>query len=150
MDQDYRRPGWFTKHVFNPFVALLTRLGISVAGSRVLEVPGRKTGEPRRTPVNLLVLDGQRYLVAPRGHTQWTRNLRASGSGRLLKGRRGESFTATEVIDEDKPPILRAYLRRWKWEVGVFFDGTDADSSEDDIRRIAPDHPVFRIERAQA
>jgi deazaflavin-dependent oxidoreductase (nitroreductase family) len=149
MDQDYRRPGWFTKHVFNPLVALMTRLGLSVAGSRVLEVRGRKTGEPRRTPVNLLSLDGERYLVAPRGHTQWTRNLRASGSGRLLKGRRGEAFTATEVADEDKPPILRAYLRRWKWEVGVFFDGTDADSPEEDIRRIAPAHPIFRVERTQ-
>jgi deazaflavin-dependent oxidoreductase (nitroreductase family) len=149
MDQDYRRPGWFTKHVFNPFVAFLTRLGLSLAGSRVLEVPGRKTGEPRRTPVNLLVLDGERYLVAPRGHTQWTRNLRASHSGRLLKGRRAEEFTATEIPDVDKPPILRAYLRRWKWEVGVFFDGTDADSPEEDIRRIAPAHPIFRIEPAQ-
>src|SRR3954466_11054759 len=77
-------PDWFTKHVFNPFVAALTRLGLSVAGSRVLGVPARKRGEPRRTPVNLLSLDGQRYLVAPRGHTQWVRNLRVSGSGRLL------------------------------------------------------------------
>jgi deazaflavin-dependent oxidoreductase (nitroreductase family) len=148
MNQDYHRPGWFTKHVFNPIVAALTRLGISVAGSRVLEVRGRKTGELRRTPVNLLTLDGERYLVAPRGHTQWTRNLRASAEGRLLVGRRGEAFTATEVGDEDKPPILRAYLRRWKWEVGVFFEGTDADSPEDDIRRIAPGHPIFRIERS--
>src|SRR2546426_598238 len=109
----YDRPGWFTQHVFNPLVAALTRLGISVAGSRVLEVPGRKSGEPRRTPVNLLTLDGARYLVAPRGNTQWSRNLRASGSGRLLVGRRGEAFTATELADDEKPPILRAYLRRW-------------------------------------
>ncbi len=141
----YQRPGWFTKHVFNPGVAALTRLGISIAGSRVLEVPGRKTGQPRRTPVNLLTHEGQTYLVAPRGNTQWVRNLRASGSGRLLVGRRGQEFTATEISDREKPQVLRAYLRRWKWEVGVFFDGTDADSSEDDIRRIAPDHPVFRI-----
>jgi deazaflavin-dependent oxidoreductase (nitroreductase family) len=146
MNQHYRRPGWFTQHVFNPTVAMLTRLGISIAGSRVLEVRGRKSGQPRRTPVNLLVLDGERYLVAPRGHTQWVRNLRASGSGRLLVGRRGEGFTATEVADDVKSPILRAYLRRWKWEVGVFFDGASADSPEDVIRRIAPDHPIFRIQ----
>ena len=78
MSDHYQRPGWFTSHVFNPVVAALTRAGISVWGSRVLEVRGRKSGEPRRNPVNLLTVDGKRYLVAPRGHTQWVRNLRAS------------------------------------------------------------------------
>jgi deazaflavin-dependent oxidoreductase (nitroreductase family) len=143
--QRFQRPGWFTKHLFNRVVAFLTRRGLSVAGSRVLEVPGRKTGQPRRTPVNPLTLEGERYLVAPRGHTQWVRNLRASGSGRLLVGRRAEPFAATEIPDADKPPILRAYLRKWKWEVGAFFGGVDADSPEEDVRRIAPDHPIFRI-----
>jgi deazaflavin-dependent oxidoreductase (nitroreductase family) len=131
--------------VFNRAVAALTRAGVSVAGSRILEVRGRKTGEPRRTPVNLLTYDGTRYLVAPRGHTQWVRNLRVQGEGRLLLGRRAEPFAAVELADEDKLPILRAYLKRWKWEVGAFFDGVDADSGEDELRRIAPDHPVFRI-----
>jgi deazaflavin-dependent oxidoreductase (nitroreductase family) len=141
----FQRPGWFTKNVFNRLVAALTRMGISVAGSRVLEVPGRKSGEPRRTPVNLLTLDDQRYLVAPRGHTQWVRNLRASGSGRLLLGRRAEAFTAVEVEDADKPGILRAYLKRWKWEVGAFFGGVGPDSDDGELQRIAPDHPIFRI-----
>jgi deazaflavin-dependent oxidoreductase (nitroreductase family) len=126
-------------------VAALTRLGVSVAGSRVLEVRGRKTGEPRRNPVNPLTLDGTRYLVAPRGHTQWVRNLRAQGEGRLLLGRRAEHFTARELADDDKPPILRAYLKRWKWEVGAFFEGVGSDADDDELRRIAPDHPIFRI-----
>lgn len=146
MPDRYRRPGWFTTHVFNPLVAALTRGGISIMGSRVLEVPGRKTGEPRRTPVNLLTFDGARYLVAPRGHTQWVRNLRVSGRGRLLVGRRGEDFVATELQDDAKPPVLRAYLKRWKVEVGVFFEGVGPESSDEELRRIAPDHPVFRIE----
>jgi deazaflavin-dependent oxidoreductase (nitroreductase family) len=141
----YKRPDWFTKHVFNPVVAGLTRLGISVAGSRVLEVRGRKTGEPRRTPVNLMSFEGGRYLVAPRGHTQWVRNLRARGEGRLLVGRRAESFSAMELPDEEKPALLRAYLKRWKWEVGQFFGGVGPDASEEELRRIAPDHPVFRL-----
>jgi deazaflavin-dependent oxidoreductase (nitroreductase family) len=149
MTQRYRRPGWFTQHIFNPLVAGLTRLGLSVAGSRVLEVRGRTSGQLRRTPVNVLTLDGKRYLVAPRGNTQWARNLRASGSGRLLVGRRGESFTATELADDDKPPILRAYLRRWKWEVGAFFEGISADSPEDEIRHIAPKHPIFQVGSAR-
>jgi deazaflavin-dependent oxidoreductase (nitroreductase family) len=141
----FQRPGWFTKNVFNRAVAALTRMGISVAGSRVLEVPGRKSGVPRRTPVNLLTLDHQRYLVAPRGHTQWVRNLRAAGGGRLLVGRRAEPFTAVEVEDADKAGILRAYLKRWKWEVGTFFGGVGPDSDEGELQRIAPDHPIFRI-----
>ncbi|HEY2653647.1 MAG TPA: nitroreductase family deazaflavin-dependent oxidoreductase [Solirubrobacteraceae bacterium] len=145
MAEHYKRPGWFTTNVFNRIVAVLTRAGISVWGSRVLEVPGRKTGEPRRTPVNLLNLGGTRYLVAPRGHTQWVRNLRASGHGKLWLGKRAEPFTATELPDDEKPPVLRAYLKRWKAEVGVFFGGVGPDSSEEDLRRIAPDHPVFRL-----
>jgi deazaflavin-dependent oxidoreductase (nitroreductase family) len=145
MAVNYKRPGWFTTNVFNRIVAAMTRAGISVLGSRVLEVPGRKTGEPRRTPVNLLEFEGERYLVAPRGHTQWVRNLRASGQGRLLLGRHAEPFTATELADDAKPPLLRAYLKRWKAEVGVFFGGVGPDSSEEELRRIAPDHPVFKL-----
>jgi deazaflavin-dependent oxidoreductase (nitroreductase family) len=141
----YVEPGWFTRHVFNPAVALLTRAGVSVWGSRELRVRGRTSGEWRTTPVNLLTLDGQQYLVAARGHTQWVRNLRVATTGELRVGRRTEAFTATEVADADKPPVLRAYLKRWKAEVGVFFDGVSADSPDPELQRIAPDHPVFRI-----
>jgi deazaflavin-dependent oxidoreductase (nitroreductase family) len=141
----FKRPGWFTKYVFNAAVAAATRLGVSVLGSRVLEVRGRSSGEWRRTPVNLLVLGDQRYLVAPRGHTQWVRNMRVSHGGRLLLGRRVEPFDAVEVPDEEKPPILRAYLKRWKAEVGVFFEGVGPESSEEELRGIAPNHPVFRL-----
>jgi deazaflavin-dependent oxidoreductase (nitroreductase family) len=88
-----------------------------VAGSRVLEVRGRKSGEPRRTPVNLMTFEGGRYLVAPRGHTQWVRNLRAQGEGRLLVGRRAERFSG----------------------------GVGPEAAEEELRRIAPDHPVFRL-----
>lgn len=95
--------------------------------------------------MNLLVIDGARYLVAPRGHTQWVRNLRVSGTGRLLLGRRSEPFSAVEVADQDKPPLLRAYLKRWKAEVGIFFGGVGADSTDEELLRIAPDHPVFRL-----
>jgi deazaflavin-dependent oxidoreductase (nitroreductase family) len=144
--QRYVAPNWFRRNVFNRLVAALARVGISVWGSRILEVRGRKTGEPRRTPVNLLTLDGSRYLVAPRGHTQWVRNLRVAGEGELLLGRRRERFVCVEVPDDEREPILRAYLSRWKWKVGQFFGGIGADSPTGDIRRIAPDHPIFRIE----
>jgi deazaflavin-dependent oxidoreductase (nitroreductase family) len=142
----YKRPGWFTKHVFNRLVAAMTRLGISVWGSRVLRVRGRTSGEWRTTPVNLLTFDGQRYLVAPRGETQWVKNLRKAGGGELQLGRKTEPFRAVELPDEERPDVLRAYLKRWKAEVGIFFDGVGADSPEEDLRRIAPDHPVFLVE----
>jgi deazaflavin-dependent oxidoreductase (nitroreductase family) len=131
---------------FNDTVGRLTRLGISIYGSRVLYVRGRKTGEWRCNPVNPLTVDGVRYLVAPRGHTQWVRNLRAAnGEGELRIGRKTERFAATEIDDDAKPAILRAYLKKWKFEVGVFFDGVDAKAPEETLRRIAPGYPIFRI-----
>jgi deazaflavin-dependent oxidoreductase (nitroreductase family) len=131
---------------FNDTVGRLTKLGISVYGSRMLYVQGRKTGEWRSTPVNPLTVDGVRYLVAPRGNTQWVRNLRAAnGEGELRIGRKTERFTATEIGDDAKPEILRAYLKKWKFEVGVFFDGVDAKAPEETLRRIAPGYPIFRI-----
>ena len=141
----YQEPGWFTRVIFNGFIAHMTRLGISIWGSRVLRVKGRSSGEWRSTPVNLLSHDDHRYLVAPRGETQWVRNLRVAGSGELVLGRRVETFRAVELSDEEKPSILRAYLKRWKTEVGMFFDGVSASSTEEELRRIAPSHPVFRI-----
>jgi deazaflavin-dependent oxidoreductase (nitroreductase family) len=146
MADHYRRPGWFTRHVFNPAVAGLTRLGISVLGSRVLEVTGRKSGQPRRVPVNLLTFESQEYLVAPRGVSEWVRNVRA-GDGKvvLLLGRKRDERVAIELNDSEKPPILRAYLRRWKAEVGVFFEGVGPDSTDEELAAIGPRHPVFRL-----
>jgi deazaflavin-dependent oxidoreductase (nitroreductase family) len=142
----YQKPDWFTKNVFNPAVAVLTRAGVSVWGSRVLRVRGRKSGEWHSTPVNLLARSGKQYLVAPRGHTQWVRNIRASGGGELLLGGKAQPFKAVEIADDHKVPILRDYLKRWQFEVGMFFGGVSAGSSDEDLLRIAPDHPVFRVE----
>ena len=148
-DARYIKPGTGTL-IFNATVARLTRMGISVYGSRVLAVRGRKSGEWRTTPVNPLTLtDGTRYLVAPRGNAQWVRNLRVIGTGELRVGRRTEPFRATEVKDDDKPAILREYLKRWKFEVGVFFDGVDAKAPTEKLREIAPGYPVFRVEPAE-
>jgi deazaflavin-dependent oxidoreductase (nitroreductase family) len=145
MSEHVMKPDWFTVNVLNRLVAWLTRRGLSVWGSRVLAVRGRKSGEWRRTPVNLLTFEGQQYLVAPRGHVQWTHNMRAAGGGQLLLGKKSEDFTATEVADDDKVQLLRAYLKRWKAEVGVFFGGVGPESSDEELRAIAPKHPVFRI-----
>lgn len=145
-DTHYAEPGWFTRKVFNRFVAWLTARGISVWGSRVLAVRGRRSGEWRATPVNLHEVDGRTYLVAPRGVTQWVRNLRAAGTGRLRLGRQQWTFRATELDPAETPEVLRSYLKRWKWEVGQFFDGVGADATDQELVAIAPRHPVFAVE----
>ncbi|MFI9411891.1 nitroreductase family deazaflavin-dependent oxidoreductase [Nocardia gamkensis] len=132
--------------IFNRFANLLPKLGISVMGSRLLAVRGRKSGEWRTTMVNLMVReDGERFLVAPRGHTQWVRNLRVAGGGELRLGRKVETFTATEVADADKVPLLRLYLRKWGWEVGRFFEGVTKDATDEELAAIAPGFPVFQL-----
>ena len=141
----YVVPGWFTRHVFNRSIRWLTRRGLSVAGSRELRVVGRRSGAVRTTVVNLLDVDGTTYLVAPRGVTEWVRNLRAAGEGELRVGRRVERFTPSEVDDAVKVPVLRAYLDRWGWEVGRFFDDLSKDSDDAAVAAVAPDFPVFRI-----
>jgi deazaflavin-dependent oxidoreductase (nitroreductase family) len=131
--------------VFAAVITTLTKLGVSVWGSRILRVRGRKSGEWRSNPVNLLTYEGEKYLVAPRGHTQWVRNLRAAGGGELRVGRRTEEFTAVELADEAKPALLRAYLKRWKFEVGMFFEGVGPDASDQQLLEIAAGYPVFRL-----
>jgi deazaflavin-dependent oxidoreductase (nitroreductase family) len=145
MSERFQQPGWFTKNVFNRLVAGSTRLGLSVWGSRVLAVRGRSSGEWRTTPINLLTYRGERYLVAPRGVTQWVRNIRARGEAELRIGRRREPIKVVELSDDEKPDLLRAYLRRWKMEIGTFFQGVGPESSTEELRRIAPGYPVFRI-----
>jgi deazaflavin-dependent oxidoreductase (nitroreductase family) len=131
--------------VANAVVAWLARRGISVLGAPELRVRGRRSGEVRTTVVNLLEVDGHRYLVAPRGTTQWVRNLRAAGGGELAVGRRVERFAAAEVADDDKATVLRAYLRRWSWEVGRFFEGLTADATDAEVAAAAPGFPVFEV-----
>ncbi|WIX81171.1 nitroreductase family deazaflavin-dependent oxidoreductase [Amycolatopsis carbonis] len=143
-EKRYIKPAKATNS-FNNFVQWLTKRGVSVVGSRVLMVRGRKTGEIREVPVNLLPFEGGRYLVAPRGATQWVRNLRVAGEGQLRVGKRVEGFTYRELADDEKPALLRAYLKRWKFEVGVFFDGVDAKAPEEKLREIAPGYPIFEL-----
>ena len=144
----YQAPGWFTRNVFNRVVALLTRAGVSVMGSRELRVRGRKSGEWRTTPVNLLTIEGQEYLVSPRGETEWVRNIRVAHEGELRLGKKVQPFRAVEVDDDAKVPLLRAYLKRWKMEVGVFFEGVGPDSTDEELRAIAPKHPAFEVRPA--
>jgi hypothetical protein len=142
----YLAPDWLTRAVVNRLVARLTRLGVSLRGSRLLEHRGRVSGRILHTPVNLLTLEGTEYLVAPRGDTQWVRNVRHSG-GRfvLILGRRRRPCSASEVPAAQRVPVLRAYLDRWGFETSAFFGGLTADSSDEEIAAAADRHPVFAL-----
>jgi deazaflavin-dependent oxidoreductase (nitroreductase family) len=143
----YLAPDRFSRRIMNPIVAGLARAGIGLRGAHELRVRGRRTGEWRTVPVNPLTVDGTTYLVAPRGNTEWVRNLRAAGTGELRLGRRTTAFAATEVTDPGiAAPLLQAYLRRWKAEVGRYFDDLSADSPLDDFVAAAPSYPVFALD----
>ena len=110
----------------------LARLGITTT----LAVRGRKSGQWRTVGVFVLERDGTRYLIAPRGDTQWARNLRAAGEGELRRRGRVERFRAVELPDEEKPALIQAYVDRWRWIVRNEFARLPDPS----------DHPVFRLE----
>lgn len=135
--------------IMNALVKTLSRAGISAFGAKELVVIGRTSGQPHSTPVNPLRVDGELYLVAPRGQTQWVRNARHTPRVILRSGRTETSYTVHEVHGADAVPVMRLYLKRWAWEVGRFFpEGVSAKSTDAEIAAVVPDHPVFRLERA--
>ncbi|MEV8065761.1 nitroreductase family deazaflavin-dependent oxidoreductase [Streptomyces sp. NPDC085995] len=129
----------------NGVIGWLARRGLSLAGSAELSVRGRKSGKLQRIPVNPHTHDGAQYLVSARGHSQWVRNMRAAGGGELRVGRKVREFTAVELPDAEKLPILRTYLERWGWQVNEYFQGVTAASSDEELNAAAGHHPVFRI-----
>ena len=130
---------------FNNIVGWLARHGLSIAGTAEMSVRGRKSGKMQRIPVNPHQYEGAQYLVSARGHSQWVRNMRVAGGGELRVGRKLRTFSAVELPDEEKLPILRTYLEKWGWEVNQYFQGVTAKSTDEEIVACAPDHPVFRI-----
>ncbi|MFE9363266.1 nitroreductase family deazaflavin-dependent oxidoreductase [Streptomyces sp. NPDC006978] len=130
----------------NSVIGWLARHGVSLLGSAEMSVRGRKSGRMQRIPVNPHHHDGAQYLVSARGHSQWVRNMRAAGGGELKVGRRVRTFTAVEIADdEQKVRIVRAYLKRWGWEVNQYFQGITASSTDAELLAACPDHPVFRM-----
>lgn len=130
----------------NATVRGFARVGISIQGTRILAVRGRNTGAWRTTVLNPITVGGERYLVAPRGETQWVRNLRAARAGELRLGRRHESVTVDEVPVDDRTTVLRAYLAAYGWSAGTYF-AVDADSTDAELAAAAPAHPVFHVTR---
>lgn len=146
MSQAYYLQGSPLTVRLNSFVGRLARHGVSLLGTHELSVRGRKSGRMQRVPVNPHKHQGAQYLVSARGHSQWVRNMRAAGGGELRKGRSNRAFTAVEIADdEQKVIVVRAYLKRWGWEVNQYFRGITAKSTDAELLAACPDHPVFRI-----
>ncbi len=125
----YLRPGWLVSRMVNPILMCLGMVP-------TLAVRGRTSGAWRTVPVNVLEIEGRRYLVAPRGDTQWVRNLRASGRGELRWRGRVEPFRAAEIPGHERSRVIDAYLVRWGYKVRSSFKALPDPA----------DHPVFRIE----
>ena len=130
----------------NTLIAPLARLGLAGRRTHVLTVPGRKTGIPRSTPVQLVFLEGRKWLVAPYGEGDWVRNARAAGAVELTRARKTERVVVEEVGPEEAAPVLREYLRHTPI-VKAYFDAT-ADSPLEAFAAEAARHPVFRLIRS--
>jgi deazaflavin-dependent oxidoreductase (nitroreductase family) len=145
----YLRTGPLTRRLLGQAPAVLALAGISVLGTHLLAVRGRSSGRTRIVVVNVLRHRGRRYLVSPRGTTQWVRNLRFAGEGELRVGKRSERFRAVEVPEAERPPLLRAYLRQWRPDGATVLEGVGAGAPDSELLRIAPAYPVFLIEAMQ-
>ncbi len=130
--------------VFNRAFGFLVKLGIGLKHNYLLEVRGRKSGRVYSTPVNTLVLDGKKYLVAPRGYTEWVKNALASQQACLVRGGAREQVRLRMIADESKPEILKAYLDRFKLSVQRFFP-VPAGSPVEAFAPLAAGIPVFEI-----
>jgi len=144
----YRRPRWVMRNLFDPLaVFLVGRLGLDDHnGTRVIEVKGRTSGIWRLTPVRVLDLNQRQYVVAVYGESNWAKNLRSQGRGRLRWGNHVEEFRAVELSGKEKIPVLRAYLKRWWGLVSRMTPVASPDAPDEEIAKAAPFHPVFLLD----
>ncbi len=133
------------ERLFNRVFGFLVGLGLAPAGFYLLEVRGRKSGKLYRTPVDLLEFQGKLYLVAPRGRTQWVRNAEAAGEIVLKRGSRHTTYRLKAVASADRPPILKAYLDRFKSQVQRYFT-VQAGSPPEAFAAVAENYPVFELQ----
>ena len=132
------------ERIFGKVFGLLVGLGLGLPHNYLVEVRGRKTGHLYSTPVNLLELEGKRFLVAGRGYAHWARNAEAAGEIALKKGLRRQTFQVRAVPNNQKPEILKAYLDRFKLTVQRFFP-VPAGSEPAAFVEVADRYPVFEL-----
>ncbi len=143
----FQQPSTFER-AFNRLFGLLVGLGIGLSHNYLLKVRGRKSGRIYSTPVNLLLVDGRKYLIAPRGNTQWVRNARSEGEISLQKGRSQQRFRVREIRDDDKPRLLKLYLDQFHTTVQRYFS-IPAGSRLGSFVGIATQYPTFELESVE-
>jgi deazaflavin-dependent oxidoreductase (nitroreductase family) len=143
MSAHYNKPSGITQ-LMNRFMSILASVAMGPKKMVTLEVRGRKTGEPRSVAVNVSEHDGQEYLVAPRGETEWVRNVRAAGGEAVIRRGKRRRVNLQEVPVTERAPIIQSYLSQNEWVTSREF-GMRADAPMEDFQRVAPNHPVFRI-----
>src|SRR5664279_5403817 len=140
---EFRAPSAGEKF-FNRVFGWLVGHGLGFSYNYLLQVRGRTSGKLYSTPIDLLERDGTRYLVAPRGRTQWVRNAEAAGEVTLKKGSRVETFHLRTIPDAEKPPILKAYLDTFRREVQRYFP-VPAGSPSEVFAPLVADYPAFEL-----
>jgi deazaflavin-dependent oxidoreductase (nitroreductase family) len=140
---DFRAPT-LVERGFNRVFGFLVGIGLGFSHHYLLQVRGRKSGKLFSTPVDLLELGGKRFLVAPRGRTQWVRNAEAAGEVTLRKGRTQRKFRLRPIPDADKPEILKAYLDNFKREVQTYFP-VPAGSPVQVFAELVQNYPAFEL-----
>jgi deazaflavin-dependent oxidoreductase (nitroreductase family) len=143
MPEFYEKPSGITQ-LMNRSISILASLGWTPKNTITLEVRGRKSGEPRSTVVNSVEVDGQRYLVAPRGETEWVRNVRAAGGEAVIRHGQRERVKLEEIPVSERAPIIAAYLPKNAMATKKHF-GVEPNAPIEEFERIAPNHPVFRV-----
>jgi len=139
----FREPTAVEK-LFNRVFGFLVGLGLGFSYNYLLEVRGRKSGKLYSTPINLMELQGKRFLVAPRGRTQWVRNAEAAGEVTLKRGSTRQRFRLCPLSDAEKPEILKAYLDAFKSEVQRYFP-VAAGSPPEAFAALLPSYPAFEL-----
>ena len=137
---------WWLKPA-NRLIILLNRLGVSIGTMHILSIPGRKTGKMRSTPVSVLRVNGQRYILTGL-ETGWVKNARAAGWGLLSSGRRQERVALVELPVEERSPILREFPAQVPGGVSMFARLLDLPADPEAFAQAAPRCPVFRLEHS--
>lgn len=132
------------ERMFNRAFGFLVGAGLGFSYNYLLQVRGRKTGKLYSTPIDLLELNGKRFLVAPRGRTQWVRNAEAAGEVTLKKGRVVQRFRLRPLSDAEKPAVLKAYLDRFQKEVQRYFP-VPAGSPPEAFKDLVQSYPAFEL-----
>jgi deazaflavin-dependent oxidoreductase (nitroreductase family) len=139
----YHKPSGPVK-LMNSIIGRLASIGLVPMSTVMLQVTGRRSGQTRSTPVSWIEHEGHRYLVAPRGNTEWVRNVKAAGGEATLKHRKTERIRLEEIPVDHRAPIIKSYLKKTAMVTKREF-GLDPNAPIEQFEKIAPRHPVFRI-----